>query len=308
MGSSHSDVQGGLIAEGLNYPQHAHWLGVDWRYDAIEFTSLISSLRPNYVVVDSYAIEANWENHVAEFCEKLFVIDDLADRPHVCDILLDQNLGKSISNYSKLVTNRTFGLYGPTYSLLRPEFNFYRSESLRRREKTTFRTVLITMGGIDKDNVSGAVLDTLNLLTEFCDLKIKLVVGRGAPWKNYLIEKIAGMNLDVEVSVDVKNMAEIMTFSDLAIGAAGATSWERCCLGLPAVTIPIAENQKPIANALELAQASYVVSPDSIPTDLAGIILKASLPENLKAISDHARSLVDGLGCDRVVEAMVQCV
>ncbi|WP_222115807.1 hypothetical protein [Chromobacterium vaccinii] len=62
------------------------------------------------------------------------------------------------------------------------------------------------------------------------------------------------------VLVGVSNMAELIADHDLAIGAAGGSAWERCCLGLPCLLFIQAENQRQGTEALQAAGAAYILS------------------------------------------------
>src|SRR5690606_35975420 len=189
---------------------------------------------PDWLIVDHYALDARWESQQKDFCGRLAVIDDLASRPHSCDLLLDQNLGRRMQDYSHLVADNCELLIGPDYALLRPEFISARKHSLERREKPVLRNLLISMGGVDKDNVTSHVLEALKPCLLPNDTRISVVMGANAPWAGLVQQQAAMMPWCTEVVFNVDNMAQRMAESDFAIGAAGSTSWERCCLGLPA--------------------------------------------------------------------------
>ena len=128
-----------------NKPAHSHWLGTRWKTDA-ELTSVIlENLRPDWLVVDHYALDAHWESEVRKNCKKLMVIDDLADRMHDCDLLLDQTFGRIEDTYKPWVPQQCKLLTGSKYSLLRPEFAALRQFSLQRRENPKLEHILITM-------------------------------------------------------------------------------------------------------------------------------------------------------------------
>src|ERR1035437_405447 len=115
-------------------PAHAAWLGSTWQADAQETTVVLATLQPDWLVVDHYALDQRWEEVLAAHCLQLLVIDDLADRPHRCDLLLDQNLGRQPQDYANLVPAHCQVLTGPNYALLRPEFVALRHYSLQRRQ------------------------------------------------------------------------------------------------------------------------------------------------------------------------------
>nr|WP_267956285.1 UDP-2,4-diacetamido-2,4,6-trideoxy-beta-L-altropyranose hydrolase [Halomonas sp. MCCC 1A17488] len=228
--------------------EHSHWLGADWRTDAEACRTILKGLIPDWLIVDHYALDACWEKAVLPASTRLMVIDDLADRAHIANILLDQNLGRREADYDNMVPEGCHRLIGPRYALLRPEFAELREKSLaRRRDPLELKRLLISLGGVDKDNATGAVLEALKScgLPESCHITV--VMGASAPWLDNVRAKADELPWHCDVVVNVTDMAERMTQADLAIGAAGSTSWERCCLGVPTLMLELAENQKGIA-------------------------------------------------------------
>lgn len=204
---------------------HSAWLGCTWEADAKETALVIGSLKLDWLVVDHYAIDQRWERMLYTHCGQLMVIDDLADRPHHCDMLLDQNLGRLVQDYSGLVPAFCEILTGPKFALLRPEFAALRAFSLRRRQtKTVLQNILITMGGVDLHNATEVVLQTLKTCSLPAECRITVVMGLTAPWFQSIQELAANMPFAVDVLVNVDDMAHRMANSDLAIGAAGSTS------------------------------------------------------------------------------------
>lgn len=285
-------------------PAHTAWLGSTWQADAQETAAILAGQQPDWLVVDHYALDRRWEEALAPHCRRLLVIDDLADRPHDCDLLLDQNLGRGPQHYATLVPAHCTVLTGPRYALLRPEFARLREYSLRRRAQRPIERLLITMGGVDAGNATGRVLEALGA----CDLppgcSITVVMGAAAPWLDRVRGLAARMAIPTEVLVDVNDMAQRMADADLAIGAAGGTAWERCCLGLPTIVVVLAENQWPGARALQQAGAAVLLDNDAVDQQAGIAALQEALHETngLWAMSLAARQLVDGLGALRVVD------
>lgn len=283
---------------------HAAWLGADWRTDAAQTVAALGGQRARYLVVDHYALDRRWEDVLRPACDRLLVIDDLADRPHACDFLLDQNLGRTEADYANLVQDHCRVMAGPTYALLRPGFAVWRDQSLQRRAVARLEHVLVSMGGVDKDNVTGAVLDALRhaRLPERC--RITVVMGPHAPWIEAVRAEASSLPWVTEVKVGVPDMEQLMADSDLSVGAAGSTSWERCCMGLPALMLVLAENQRAAAEFLERVGAAWKV-------DDAGALLKdlpahidnfIRMPESLLEMSRCAAAVCDGRGLDRVID------
>ena len=277
------------------------WLGVPWQVDAEETLDTITTMKLDWLVVDHYALDAQWEDTLSSAVGKIMVIDDLANRPHQCTLLLDQTFGRSVEDYKHWVSDNCQLLCGSQYALLRPEFAELRPYSLQRRSKPELRQLLITMGGVDKDNVTGRVLDALRESELPHDCRIVVILGATAPWLEVVKQQAEYLPWSTEVKVSVCNMAQLMADSDLAIGAAGATSWERCCLGLPGILITIAENQKTVALHLKKAGAAVCLSGffDKEKLNNASKIL------DIKELSHNASLVCSGMGVKYVFEKMV---
>jgi UDP-2,4-diacetamido-2,4,6-trideoxy-beta-L-altropyranose hydrolase len=284
---------------------YAAWLGADWAADAAQSKIGVGTTAVDWLIVDHYAINACWEQALRPLCRKLMVIDDLADRPHDCDLLLDQNLGRDAVDYSQLVPAGCTVLAGPLYALLRPEFAGLRDESLRRRAAPQLEHLLITMGGVDQADATGKVLEALQNCQLPADLRITVVMGQHAPWLERVQLLAKQMQQPTEVKINVNNMAQLMAYSDLAIGAAGGASWERCCLGLPTLIVVLAENQRGGAAALE--QSGSVKSLDRVdafPHTLQSMLSLLVTTDALSQLSQKSCLITDGQGTSRVMEAL----
>jgi UDP-2,4-diacetamido-2,4,6-trideoxy-beta-L-altropyranose hydrolase len=288
---------------------HGHWLGTDWATDAQDTQQALSAHtggQPvDWLVVDHYALDARWEEALLPQSKRIMVIDDLADRPHACDLLLDQNLGRTKATYDGLLKGKTIILVGPKYALLRPEFAALRAQSLARRESNPqLRRLLITMGGVDKDNTTGQVLAALQSCSLPADLCVTVVMGLHAPWLVQVQALATQMPWHTQVFVGVDNMAQLMAESDLAIGAAGSTSWERCCLGVPTIQVALAQNQKVIAQALSRAGAAFMLQGQAIEQTLPGLIGTVASEDQLYAASLAASGITQGKGALFVCDFM----
>ncbi|KAA0690838.1 UDP-2,4-diacetamido-2,4,6-trideoxy-beta-L-altropyranose hydrolase [Halopseudomonas laoshanensis] len=286
---------------------HAAWLGSTQESDAEACMKVLARLRPRWVIVDNYALDARWEQMIKPCCGGVLVIDDLADRAHDCDLLLDQTLGRDIADYEPRVPGSCVLLCGSEYALLRPEFAEHRHYSLERRRDAKIENILVSMGGVDRDNATGKVLSALASALLPADCVISVVMGSNAPWVDAINKQATNMPVTTVVKSAVSNMAQLMAQSDLAIGAAGATSWERCCLGLPSIMIVLAANQKAVASGLRSAEAAEVVPAphaiiEMVPT-LVGRFLQS--PCKLMRMSISAASVTDGKGVYRLTKHMI---
>ncbi len=295
----------------LNYNSVAYedWLGTDWETDANDTKKLLTEnfCSPiDWLVVDHYALDFRWENHMCTTTSHIMVIDDLANRIHHCDVLLDQNLGRTAKEYRDLINPDIKLLIGPQFALLRSEFVELRPICLARREKKTkINHILISMGGVDKDNVTGQLLDALRSCKLSPELQISIVLGIQAPWLSTVKRKALDLPWKTKVLIGVSNMAQIMMDADLAIGAAGGTALERCALGLPSLVLILAENQRASAEALQNHNAVAVFdSVSDICNWLNSIIDMGVDSPTLKHLGIAAAQITDGYGVKRVVQEM----
>ena len=273
------------------------------RADAARTSQAIGEAGTNWIVVDHYQLDRIWEEAARPAAGAIMVIDDLANRPHACDLLLDQTLGRRPADYAALVPDRCRILAGAMYAPLRPEFAAMRSAALTRRaEPKPVERLLITLGGTDVGGVTERVLCDVLATGLGCDIDV--VLGTAAP-SLPSVQALTVSHTNIRLHVDHRDMAALMLEADLAIGAAGTTSWERCCLGLPALTLVLATNQRFIAEQLEAAGA-HRVSPT-----LGGESFRAALSaivrdDNARTqMSERAAAVTDGRGAERVCEAML---
>lgn len=226
-------------ASGLS---HAGFLGVGPERDAAETLAVLQGIQPiDWLIIDHYAIDARWEREMRRCAGRIMVIDDLADRTHDCDILLDQNLSHDMeARYEGLVPETCQLFLGPRHALLRLEF--YEARRHLRERDGTVRRILVFFGGSDPTNETVKALEAIRLLRR-SDLDVDVVVGAANPHKLDIEQECAGMP-HATYHCQVENMAELMAKADLSIGAGGSATWERCFLGLPSITVVIAENQR----------------------------------------------------------------
>lgn len=281
---------------------HDGWLGTDWASDAQATRDALQGENVDWLVLDHYALDHRWERAMRPSCRSLLVIDDLADRRHDCDWLIDQNLGRTAADYDGLLDRNTKLLIGPSFAILRPEFTQWRDNSLQRRAGQPLRNLLITMGGVDQGNATEQLLHHLQSTRLSPNLRITAVMGPHAPWLDQVREQAAAMPWPTQVLTGVDNMAQLMAANDLAIGAAGGTAWERCTLGLPSVVVVLAANQEKGAAALQQLGAAMVINDiGNVGAVLKSISGKASILEDM---SKAAAKLIDGKGVVRILETV----
>jgi UDP-2,4-diacetamido-2,4,6-trideoxy-beta-L-altropyranose hydrolase len=284
-----------------------HRIG-DEAEDAAATAQVLDVRRCDAIVVDHYGLDATWERSVKRRGQVLMAIDDLADRPHDVDLLLDQNLGRLREHYDRWVPPTAARMIGPDFALLRPDFPRLRPASLARRSSARMGRLLITMGGSDPQQATQRVLQALPGCALPHDACICVVLGALASTRPQVERALQRLAWCTELRQDVPDMAQLMAESDLAIGAAGSSVWERCSLGLPSMILVLADNQREAAAALEASGAATVLS--SLPA--LGVELPARIaalsgePDRLRRMSASAARLCDGLGADRVAAALLQ--
>jgi UDP-2,4-diacetamido-2,4,6-trideoxy-beta-L-altropyranose hydrolase len=275
---------------------HSHWLGATQQQDADDCIDILKAEKFNWLIVDHYALDSQWQKRLKPYYEKLMVIDDLADRKHQCDVLLDQTFGRQQEDYLALIPEDCKLLLGSQYALLRPEFAKWRAYSLERRSKPEFKQLLINMGGVDVDNVTEKILDRLESCNLSNDMSITVVMGGSAPYLERVKSKSITLPYKTEVKVDVGNMAELMANADIAIGASGSTTWERCCLGLPTIQLITAYNQEFIASKLNKINAIKLVEIDDVVENLE------NFQHWMKSTGESASKVTNGSGIKHVLE------
>lgn len=280
----------------------------DWMKDALASTAVLGNESIDWIVVDHYGLDGQWESVLKQHTDYLMVIDDLADRRHTCDLLLDQNPGRMPQDYQALIDPRCELLIGPSFALLREEFRHQRNLG-KSAANDPVGKMLISLGGTDADNVTGNVLSVLESAHIESLSRVSIILGAQAPWLEALREQARTSHLPIEIIVNPDNMAELLSDADLAIGAAGVSALERCCVGLPTLLIVTASNQHPGAAALHSVGAAHYLGTTSDFADSLRDLLHRAVPTaHWQTMSARAQEIVDGEGCARVAYVMSQSV
>lgn len=295
----------------LGPPSHAHWAGLDWTQDAAETRAVLTGAT-GLLVVDHYAFDARWHRAVVLTGTRLMVIDDLADRPHACDLLLDQNLGRKYSDYDGLVPDECTRLIGPQFALLRQEFQQLRLVGSTRHRGSSVSRILVTMGGIDSRNNVRDVLEALCLCELSIGVQVTVVMGANAPYLGQIQARLHLFPFGVEVLVDVDDMAQLMTRCDLAITASGMITYELACMGIPMLLLPVSDIQRRVAREVaRIAQAHVAEDWLSDPVVQIASEIKTCLRdlENQKSVDTSSRNLITGMGAFEVLRSiMAVCI
>jgi len=291
----------GKCPSGENY---SNWLGVTQETDAMQTIEALNGETPDWLVVDHYGLDVDWEQRLHPWVNSMMVIDDLANRHHACDVLLDQSFfieGKH--DYAGFVAATCKLLLGPRYALLKSVYADYRKTLPAHRGQV--KRVLIFFGGSDQPNMTGMSLEALSY-PELMHLEVDVIVGANNQHRK-VVERQVSRRPNTYLHNFRSHLADLMFQADLALGAGGTTTWERMCLGLPSVIISIAENQR---HGAELIAAEHLVhflgdssdvDAEKISRSILGLITDTKW---LRKVSNRNRALVDGLGSLRVRETI----
>ena len=298
--ASHEGLQGRNL--------YGAWLGCSQAQDAADCLKALRQAgihSADGVVVDHYGLDAQWQAQLLDGLTqpKLLVIDDLADRPHLADLLLDQNFfGEAAADrYRSLVPTACQQLLGPHYALLSPE---YAQLHPLVPTRTELRRVLVFFGGVDPGNLTGRTIEVLQA-PDMAELAVDVVIGLQCPHRQSVGEIVA-RRANTDLYQSLPSLAGLIARADLAIGAGGATTWERACLGLPTLAVATAENQVLPLQALNAATTLPTLS----TLDFAQSILDSfkaikATPGFVKSVSKKLSTLVSGQGCRIVAKHLL---
>ena len=281
---------------------HAYFLGTNQLHDAVETAAAFNHETQDWLVVDHYALDHRWESVLRRSAEYILVIDDLADRVHNCDLLLDQNYYRDMdTRYSGKVPPDCRVLLGPRYALLRDEFHQLRQHVGPRTGSP--KRLLIFFGGVDADNFTTKAIEAL-AGAGVEGLRVDVVIGAQHAYRVEI--DLLCKQYQYELHVQVDKIGQLMAAADLAIGAGGSATWERCCLGLPTVAFCTASNQ--IKQLADAAFEGLLYSP-VLSGDIACAVRRhfIALSENSylrESISSRGMLFVDGNGVVRIISKM----
>lgn len=267
-------------------------------------------LAADWLIVDHYAIDQRWHQRFRQrfpAC-RILAIDDLADRLLDADLLLDQTVGISTERYQGLLPESCQLLLGSPFMLLRPEFSQWRPRALSRRHDQPVQRLLLSLGGTDPAGLTLPLLQQLLAQPACSALQFDVLISSSAPALAAL-RHFCQQQPRVQLHVDCQAVAPLLAAADLAIGAAGSSAWERCCLGLPSIQLIIAANQREISR--QLNQHGAVLSVDASHADhnactevVTQLLQLLHNPQLRLSLSQHAATLCDGHGSERVSDAL----
>lgn len=261
----------------------------------------------DFLVVDHYSLDKTYESAARSWVKTIMVIDDLANRSHDCDVLLDQTMGREEADYKDLVPSGCQLVCGGEYIILRPQFLNHIDEAKQKRADTEkVKNILVSFGSTNPDEIIQTVVERLCQFDGW-PLTIDVVASSGAQGMNDMKEQALHLTQNtphsVEVNLDVDNMADFMTAADLSFGGGGTTSWERACLGLPTILIEVSDDQAMVSKNLhEFGAVERIgdlgsVSGDDIDKAFEKMRDNGDL---LRQMSEKAFRVCDGQGVKRL--------
>ena len=284
---------------------YAEWLGVTQEQDARESINAIGKTIPDWLIVDHYGLDKAWETVLRNHVKNIMVIDDLANRIHDCNLLLDQSwfVDKG-SRYDGLVSAACTKLLGPEYALLRPEFAEAKKKYKPRNGDV--KRIFVFFGGSDPYNLTGMTLRALSDL-ELAHMEVDAVIGENNPHQAEL-KKIVAQRPLTNLHIQVKNIATIIAKADLAIASGGVNTWERMCLSIPSIIISFAQNQVIILQDLvKHGLVEHLGDISEINQDIIKqkIIDKINEPSLLSNQINKIKNLINGKGSQIVAEWLI---
>ncbi len=270
--------------------------------DAKRSIKAIENINVELLVVDHYSLDSRWENDLLDNVGKIMVIDDLANRRHHCNYLLDSSYGRLPDDYLKISNPNCKLILGVDYCLLRPDFYDLRQASIKKRKGTTeIQSVLINFGGTDSQNLS--IETFFHLVESSYQGDVHILISSSSQYLQELIsaeKRFTNLNLHI----DEQQVAELMLNVDVAIGSVGTSSWERCCMGLPTIGVIVASNQNNIAQQLAKIGAMILSSREELRKNIDVLLSEIDLMRWHK-VSNQAFKICDGLGALRVANAVL---
>lgn len=253
----------------------------------------------SWLVRDKHDPDSSWEEKARSLGFSLLVFDDLWNNSHHADVVVNQN---ALAPPKFFKNKETQYLEGPTYAVLNPRFSEARTNILPR---TTIGHIVVSYGGSDPTDETTKCIDALLGMDPFWT-KVSVVVGPGFQNESSISRSLDGKD-GFKIIKNPPDLLELFRTADLAFGSAGTTSWERCCLGLPSIVTQVVENQSGGLATLKDNNAAIClgfhseVTRDMIQNETLKV---KNDPNRMKAISENAFRLVDGLGASRIVDVM----
>jgi UDP-2,4-diacetamido-2,4,6-trideoxy-beta-L-altropyranose hydrolase len=277
-----------------------------WTIDAQQTADAVRRLgaRCDLLIVDHYGLDARWERALRPLTDRVMAIDDLADRAHDCDVLLDQNLVADIDRrYIGRLPANSITLLGPQYALLQPTYSALHDAAVPREGPV--QRILVFFSGADRANLTERTVRAL-LSLDLTHVHVDVAVAGSTAAADSLTPLVVGRE-NFTLQRNLPSLGQLMIEADLAVGGAGATSWERLCVGLPAVVVTLAANQEPVAAELNRRQLIWWIgNTENVDEAMLANIMQQRIAEGCDTDkSRRGRMIVDGRGADRVCDVLL---
>ncbi len=268
-----------------------------------ELEEMVQTAPFDAVILDDYRINVEQERRIRERAGALVVVDDLADRPHACDLLVDTAYGRRMEDYEGLLPAAARGLFGPQYALVRPAFARLRPGAVARPAPSAPERLLLCFGLSDVAGIAARAVDVIRKAN--LDLSLDVALASSARSATELQDR-AREDRALHLHFDAAAMADLMAVSDLVVGAGGVSTFERCSLGRPAVCVVVAENQRLMAERLDMAGAQITITLDDAEFEarlLSALETLWGLEPRLR-MAERAAAVCDGQGAQRVAAVL----
>lgn len=272
------------------------WLGEDYKNDVNKTISVIinNNLKIDWLIIDHYAIDEKWEKIIKKYVKNICVIDDFTNRKHDCNILINQQINNDdIIKYKDILNNDCKILTGNDYL-----FFHERYYSLNMNKKiNSLKKINIFMGGSDTHNITNTIIDICYDFNNKNNLNINFDVIIGKSNKNYKQIKNKIINYkNFHLYYNLDFIGNLLLDADLAIGAPGTTSYERCLTQTPTLMICLATNQKTVIQKfIDSETVIYLGDLDSNYQEKLIFNLENlnNYPSELKKMSNNCKKCID---------------
>ena len=278
---------------------------IDWEVDSNFTSEILKKMNVDTIIVDHYSLDKKWENKQRQFCKKIMVIDDLDNREHSADILLDQNLFPNMQKrYQNNLNFNCKKFIGLEYAFLDPDFKKER-ENIKKKEQNTISKIFIYFGNTGDSNILERVLNIF-INNSFKDIELIVLFSGDFNELNRIKKLIKNISF-IKLLDRQPNLAKIISSADLSIGAGGATTWERVYLGIPSAVITVSESQKICSQYLSNIGLIRLIGHhnDITNKELTNFIKKFILEKDLRFLSEKCLSINIGTKIDEVIEEIL---
>jgi UDP-2,4-diacetamido-2,4,6-trideoxy-beta-L-altropyranose hydrolase len=281
------------------FPDTAEIIELPSRGDPEPFLNWLDANQPDAVFTDSYPVDTEYQREVRDRIPLAVLQDD--NRHAVCaDLFINGNLYAPDLDY-EFVGDEPKTCLGTDYVLLRSEIRDRAEDEPPWRERP--ERALVIMGGSDIANL----MPTAVRAFDGFDIYVDAIVGPGFSETQERSIRAAAEEISADVSVarDPDDLVERMFQADFAVSSSSSTTYELLALGTPIVSVPVADNQEPIARTLREHDVATVL--EDMPSKGSVLVAVGEYFSNSDLRRDrqeYGRTLVDGQGTQRIASAV----